>query len=708
MRTPDVSEKSAEEKSRDQAARIVEKGVLAKMALYARKMSAGLGLKPIGAPVLGKLLAHIGEAELQRLIRQRIDQEIARAGVSYGVDESAVADAVTICLRQIAQGKTDMIARKIAVGDLPEAGNPARLEYLLNPDNRPMGHLENVPPASKRVWVKVVHNRDVLVQLVPAEEGKAGCNVLGERVEPPSVSGEPVHLSRIMGSNTAIEANKLIATCEGACEENASGQMRVAPEIAIKNVDALSGSLPPAGTSQASIAVCGDVRAPYGVMTTENVFVGVGAQGGMVEKKAFVSAKNLVVNGTIQGVHDDSQKDSRVAIDVEDLCATKEIDGCLLRAGTLLVGGDCRRAHLEIDETARFDGDVVGCAIVCRQAFAVAGHLGSAEGGSHTRVVVPLDVGISRKVHRLDAEMARKQKELAVLKEKQQQIQSENARRAKIDAFWAGLLNGQTGSPKTPVEGQVLRQFREMGNAEKKLARMIQESLLAMRLLKEKRAEIDGAADDVRETIVQVGGQFFLDAAIEASYWVSEEDLDAKVTYAIDGKRYRNHALRDVLQVLSRQATEYVQAREESVAGRAEAIEKMFEGREQRPTGPTVAHKTFELDLVWADAEEEGASPLKVDCRAVVHTSEPKKMKLVVVGALREVMRGVAIRVSREGARVKFALSKGQVSKWREDANAIGILEQVVIRGLSGRRVLDGEALPEIPDTPGVAETSHL
>lgn len=706
MLTPEVSEKSAEEKSRDQAARIVEKGVLAKMALYAKKMAAGLGLKPIGAPVLGKLLAHIGQAELQRLIRQRIDLEMSRAEISYGVDESAVAEAVEICLQQILQGKTDMIARKIAVGDLPEAGNPARLEYLLNPDNKPMGHLENVPPISSRVWVKVVHKHDVIVQLVPAEDGKPGRNVLGERVEPPSVSGEPVHLSRIVGSNTAVEGNKLIATCEGACEENASGQIRVVPEIVVQNVDALSGSLPPGGTSQASIAVCGCVRAPYGVMTTENVFVGVGAQGGMVEKNAFVSAKNLVVNGTIQGVHDDSQKDSRVAIDVEALCATKEIDGCLLRAGALLVGGDCRRAHLEIDESVRIDGDVVGCRVVCRQVFSVAGSLGSAEGGSHTRVVIPMDVGLSRRALRLDAEMARKQKDLAVLKEKQQQIQAENAKRAKKDAYWAGLLSGQAIPPKTPVEGQTLRQFREMGNVEKKLVRAIQESLLAMRLSKEKRAEIDGVADDVQEAVVQVGGQFFLDAAIEASYWVAEDEMDAKVTYAIDGKRYRNHALRDVLQVLSRQATEYAQAREESVAVRTEALDKMFEGREQRPSGPTIAHKAFELDLVWADVEDEGASPLKLDCRAVVHTSEPKKMKLVAVAALREVMRGVAIRVSREGARVKFALSAGQVSRWRGDANAIGLLDQVVIRGLSGRRVLDGEALPDIPGS--ATETTRL
>ena len=688
IKTIDSTPKSKEEL-------LIEKSLFAKVALYAKKTSAGLGLKPVRTVILNKLLKMVGVEEFRKLIRRQIDHAMSEATVCYGVEETQIGDAIEALIKTIEQGSSDTIARKIAQGDLPEPGKSTYIQYVLNPNNKPMGQSEGVPPTSDKVWFHVVHKGDVLVELIPAAEGKPGRSVLGEKIEAPACSGKPVHLTSIVGDNTLIEGNKLIATIEGAYEENAVGRVRVVPEIVIQNVDALSGSLPAAGSSLASMMVCQDVKGPYGVSSTENDFVGIGKNVGLVEKTAFISAKNLVVHGTLQGIQEDGQ--NCVAVEVEELCVAQDIDGRLVRAGSLMVAGDCRRVRLEIDEWAHVNGDVVGCLVICRQEFTAAGNLGSAEGGSHTRIVIPLDRGASRKIHRIDAEIAKKKKELSVFQEKTQQLQAENAKRAKTDMFWAGLLNGETRPPKTAMEGQTQRQFHAMVNQQKKLAKITQELVLSLRLLQEKRKDCPDGDNTSQGIVVRVGGQFFLDAAVEATCCVAEADMDVKVTYSIDGKKFRNHTLRDVLQYLNRQASDYIHSREENVATRREAIDKMFEGREVRPTGPKMVHKSFELDFVWADEEAQAESPLKVQVTGQIHTLEPRKLKIVAVAALREMATGVELLIASEGPRAKFAIGAfgAKIAKWHHNPERMSLLDNISIRGLSARGVMAGEDVPE-------------
>ncbi len=147
-----------------------------------------------------------------------------------------------------------------------------------------------MPQTSKKRWVRIVHKGETLVQVFPPKPGKAGRSVKGASVEAKARPKE-VSLSSVMGANTAVEGDRLIATCEGACEESATGRVRVVPEVVVEAVDAQTGSLPEAGVSQASILVKGDIKSGYGVSSSENVFVGAGDAGGVVEQKAWVSAE---------------------------------------------------------------------------------------------------------------------------------------------------------------------------------------------------------------------------------------------------------------------------------------------------------------------------------------------------------------------------------------------------------------------------------
>lgn len=130
---------------------------------------------------------------------------------------------------------------------------------------------------------------------------------------------------------------------------------------------------------------------------------------------------------------------------------------------------------------------------------------------------------------------------------------------------------------------------------------------------------------------------------------------------------------------------------------RREAIDKMFEGRDSRPTGPKVAHKIFDLDFEWSTEEpelEEG-SLLRVQYKAQVHTSEPRKMKVMAVAALREVGQGIELLVTHEGPQAKFVLGTAGVrfSKWQDDDETMRVLENIMVRGLSARGLLAGADL---------------
>ena len=345
-----VSPTGNAQKSSDSRETILNKIFTAKVAAYAKNMKAGVGLQVLSVKMLKKMLhADGGDEALKKLCTERIYGRISDSGFGYGIDDAAISEAADVFLEMVVNESGEVVARQIAEGEPAVPATDGRLEYLLNPDNLPMHKVKGVPQNSDHRWLKVVAKDEKLVQVFPPDGGKPGRNVLDEEV--PAGNPKTVTLSSVQGQNTEVSGECLIATCDGAYEENASGKIRVVPEVSVPAVDATTGNLPDAGVSKANILVRGDVKGPYGLASSETVFVGLDGDGGVIEPNANASAKNLVVRGTILGdpAANNNKKEKVLAIEAQDLCVAREIDGRQVKAENLLVMEDCRVAQIDAD-----------------------------------------------------------------------------------------------------------------------------------------------------------------------------------------------------------------------------------------------------------------------------------------------------------------------------------------------------------------------
>ena len=175
--------------------------------------------------------------------------------------------------------------------------------------------------------------------------------------------------------------------------------------------------------------------------------------------------------------------------------------------------------------------------------------------------------------------------------------------------------------------------------------------------------------------------------------------MGAEVTYTIEGMRYRNHTLKDVLSELSRHVRAYLEAQSEHVSERRQAIDRMFEGAERRPTGPQIKHRRFELPFVWSeqDVKSEEGGALQVSTTAFLDTAEPRRLCVRTVAAAREVLEGVEITLSQQGPRIAFSVGRAEPSRirWQEDPDVLQRLDGIVVQGRSARDFLYGKGVSE-------------
>ena len=690
---------AAKKPSSDPKAALAERvgtAVFAKVAIYAGGLSAGVGIKALAPKLLRSMIDKPGGRETVRsAILNKINTAMNEAGVSYGVDSEVISEAADALLDGISQGESETITRKIAEGKAPEPGEDGYLEYLMNPDNLPMHRLEDVSPNSKKCWHRMVHQGEVLVRSVAPKDGIAGQGVNSEKVEPPAPKRPPM-LASLAGPNVIVEEGLIKADMDGACEENVSGQIRVVSELVIDSVDATTGNVPDAGVSKSSILVRGDVRSAYGVASAETVFVGLGRKGGLVEKDTRLTAKNAVVNGMVVGEQQKAGAPPGNAgvLEVEALCLVRETDGGVLTAGTILVKDDCRRSRVDADQIVGIGGSLVGGVAICRNTLLVAGDLGSAEGGSNTLIVVPSETDETRGSKQRHLAVGRYKKQLDLLQQKQEEIDKKSAKRAAVENYWSALVSEEPRPSKNSMEAKSLRQFRDMMNAKKALERQVSEINKAIAdLQQEEEDQVSGDAVAIR-----VAGKVYLDAVFEARSTVSEDDLQTVVSYEVDGKRFRGHKLQDLLTLLSKQAAEYLQKQAGGVDERRQAIEKMFEGREEKPTGPQIKHRVYENPFTWG-AEADAEEMLNVKVVAVVDTREPHTLQIVSTAVVKEVTPHTEIAILREGPKVTFkagGVGSDPVS-WTENPEILKALDEILLKGLTARRFFEGAPLPAEP-----------
>jgi uncharacterized protein (DUF342 family) len=335
-------------------------------------MIGGLGLKGIDPPLLRKQLKKPhGRPEMVTVVMERAYRALEEAGIIYGIKDDEVQAAALEFLEKIAQKKGDAVAHKVAEGEAPEPGEDAWIEYPLNYRGRPFHELAGLSPRSTRKSIKVVHARDVLATLIAATAPKKGTNVKGESVGSDATPAN-ISLQQVAGRNTEVADNNLLAQCDGVCEEDASGWLRVIPEIVLNGIDQRTGRVPESGITEANVAVIGDVKGGFGVATSETLFVGAAKKGALIEASSAIQAKHLVLHGKAIG-----EGEARPSpIEVEEFCILTSVTNRSIQAGHILVGGDAQFSKLNAEHDIRIGGALRGGVTQCRQDLQVFGDPG--------------------------------------------------------------------------------------------------------------------------------------------------------------------------------------------------------------------------------------------------------------------------------------------------------------------------------------------
>ncbi|MCC7265373.1 MAG: DUF342 domain-containing protein, partial [Candidatus Latescibacteria bacterium] len=440
-----------------------------KSAVNADGLVGGVGLKPLDLRRLQETLARPGgQQELLEIVLARLGQSLAEAGIVHGVHDEELQAAAQAFVQAVAAGKSEALARRVAEGEAPQAGEPGWIEYPLNHRGMPFGRLAGLKPDSSEKRTQVVHAGELLAVFHPAKDPVAGTSVRGEALKL-AAKGGAASLQQVAGEGTRCNGEQLVSEYDGLCEEDAAGGLRVIPQIRVPEVNVATGRIPGSGISEASIAVDGDLKGGVGVATSEQLFVGLRPQGAFIESNASVQAKNLVLRGTASG----AMGETGAPIEVEDLCAVGEVVNRHLSARRILVTGKSSFARLEADEMIWIGVSLHGGLLSCRRLVQVSGDLGSTGGASATRVLLPQKEKRSRAQRRQAVALKKYREQLEALRLQLAELSGQCERRAKADPYWARLVKGEPVAPQGALQVNAYRQFGEYNERRANLERQL-------------------------------------------------------------------------------------------------------------------------------------------------------------------------------------------------------------------------------------------
>jgi len=679
-----------------------------KSAVHAGGLVGGIGLRPADLPVLRKILDVLdGRRRLQELVVARVRQELHTAGIVQGIQDEEIQAAAVAFVEAVAAGSTEAFARKVAVGEAPEPGQDGYIEYVLNYRGRPHAELAGLSPNSRKRKRTVVHAQDALAVEHPPTEPKDGTSVKGEKLEPPAAAASR-SVSEVAGANTTVSEDKLLAECDGMCEEDAEGWMRVVPQVILPKVDQVTGRIPESGISAADIAVIGDVTGGPGVASCETVFVGAGESGGTIEGSASIQARHLIVHGDAVGEGDGEGEEPTIQVD--EYCVVEEIRNRSVEAGDILIAGDSHFARLEADEIIRVRGTLRGGVAQCGSFMEIVGDLGTEAGGSGTRIAVPAGSDTSRRDRRATATLNRHRSQVEALQQQLGDLEGRAQKRAKVDAYWAKLLEGEAPHPSGPLQIQTRTQHVEHCELQRQLTRHIAANEHAVqRLVEQLNPDEDGdigagsrdsTADDAGDgggdshaVAVAVGGSLYLDVAFEVAREMSREDEQLGVAYTHEGERLTDKTLRDVRSLLLAQVTAYREQQTAHLEERKKALEELHKGQAKKPKPPQMEDQVFTIPIAWSqtgEGEDEFATTVEASARALA----PETVIVHSSARVKAPMQNVTVTVGGKGARATYGLAPNadKPGGWRDDTQVQEALAELTVQGVTALEVLQGQA----------------
>jgi len=664
--------------------------VSARGAVHSNGLIGGIGLKAVDLDLLHKVAEEPeGRATLVEVVIECVQQAMEKAGITYGVQDEELQKVVDEFIDGLARGEDKVVTSKIAEGEAPEAGTDGWIEYSLNYQGRPFRELADLKPNSTRKNCKVVHAEDVLAVLHPPTSPKKGTSVRGETLESPAGSAsKPPPLKEIAGDRTVISDKNLLAECDGVCEEDAEGHLRVVPEIVLDRVDETTGRVPESGISQANVVVTGDIKG-QGVATAENLFAGVCEAGGTIEGRASIQARNLVLHGRIVG-----ERDGNTAlVEVEDICAVEEVVNRAVSARHILILRDSQFARLDAESGAWVDGNLRGGLVNCRSFLQVLGDVGTEAGGSHTHITLPAEAVGEHHKKKMTTAVHQYKDQLQTLQGRMEELNKHSDKRSKADSYWAKLLQGERRPPRGPLQMKSLQQFVEFIQQKQTLGRQIKGIKQALgKLAAEKKEAEESTANS--EATVGVGGTLYLDVSFEINREMGSDDGEIPVSFEHEGNHFKSSTLAKASSVLRKQVSAYREQQESHISEKQAAIDQMFEGQDKKPTVQQMEDKVFELPVRWV--EEEESEDLVIQSMLYVRAREPQKVMVRSTARIKEPREDVTVLLKAEGVKGSFTLqpSSSPPASWTEDENIRENLESIMIREVSALEVLRGAASP--------------
>ena len=677
---------------------ILAGAVKVKCAVHAGGLVGGVGVMAVRLDELQSLLAEPeGRGLLVEAISQRIHGELQAANIFYGLREEDIAAIAEDFADAVAAGSSEPLTRRVAHGDDPVPAGDGYIEYCLNHRGMPFAELSSLKPGSPLKKRTVVQAGDTLAVEHPPTPAEDGTSVRGDRL--PAASEVRVRcLTEVAGPRTIVAGDRLQSECDGLCEEDAEGWLRVVPEILLHRVDRTTGRIPAAGIGEANVAVVEGISDGPGVATTETVFVGAGPQEATIEGHVSVQARDLVVHGAALGNSDASDG----TIELSGTFVAREVRNRTVQASRILIAEDSHFASLDAEQEIRVDGNLRGGRIRCGHSIEVGGDLGTLVGGSHTVILLPAEAGAKRRAQRVVVLAGRHRAAVADLRQQLEVLARRAQKRAKVDDYWATLLEGERPPPQGPIQNRTLATFVEFHEQQTGLERRLQAEERAAAKL----AESEPSKGDEQPTgiTVNVGGTVHTDVTFEVSRVMQEEDAALAVAFTLEGEHLTGKSLADVRAHLLRQVAAYREQQGEYLEERRKSLEALHKGQAHKPEPPKMEDCTYRLDFTWEGAGESTES-FALAAEVSVRALQPERFIVRSTARLKAASAGVTVQVGSSGALGTFQMhpNPGAPAPWRADGEVREALDQLVVYGISAADLLAGNARIHIEALTGHA-----
>lgn len=227
----------------------------------------------------------------EQMTADELIKDLEIRGIRHGI----LVDAIRECFAKRRDYCKDIL---VAQGTEPVHGTDARIEYYFNTDKKAKPTLKEDGSVDFFQLNVVQHcnKGDVLAKLIPEDPGKAGINLLGQKMKPRDVKKAVLKY----GNNIEIsEDNTTLVSMVNGHVELIEDSVFVSDVLIVENVDNSTGNIDYEG----SVQVNGNVSTNFQVKAKGNIEV-----RGVVEGAVLEAGENIIIARGVNGMGKGSLK----------------------------------------------------------------------------------------------------------------------------------------------------------------------------------------------------------------------------------------------------------------------------------------------------------------------------------------------------------------------------------------------------------------